>query len=379
MNQRRWVRFLAAGAIILAGFVHAGVALAADPVNDFKVGDWAQVLHDGQWTAVTIASPLDSGEYKVNFLLTVLPVKANPAEIRHYTPTAADRQAVIDLRVAMERLNAAGADIDKFVTAQETGAAKPPRSQKIAQASPPVGGTIGGANASGSVKDFKLGDVAQAKNYMGQWITVTIAVLNELPSGVRLGYTAAPIQDVQPIFVNADPNEIRRYTPTPAELQIIRETAAAKASFTHGNTLGAKFGTREPATCPNRKGPINAATAKQYFTCDSEGELFRNTLFLVSNVTVEVGSARPFNYSLDSALQSIDNRAEVYDIRGTYASYQCDPQTTLMNDFGNTHNCSKFPSPTAQGRCWKNTFGDWHCTMAGSRNEQMNHVMPPGL
>jgi hypothetical protein len=69
----------------------------------------------------------------------------------------------------------------------------------------------------------------------------------------------------------------------------------------------------------------------------------------------------------------------VYDIRGTYASYQCAPQTTLMNDFGNTHNCSKFSSPTAQGHCWKDTFGDWHCTMAGGRGGQVDHVMPPGL
>ena len=151
MNQKRWVRFLAAGAIILAGFVHAGAALAADPVNDFKVGDWAQVLHDGQWTAVTIASPLDSGEYKVNFLLTVIPVKANPAEIRHYTPTAADRQAVIDLRVANERLEASAAEIEKFLAAQETGETKPP-----------VGGTTG-AKVSGSVKDFKVGDWPKLK------------------------------------------------------------------------------------------------------------------------------------------------------------------------------------------------------------------------
>ncbi len=355
------------GRIILASFcTHTGMARrAADPVKDFKVGDWAKDRTDGQWTAVTIASPLVSGEYKVNLLLTVISVKADSSQIRHYTPTAADRQAVIDLQSAKQRLDASAADIDKFLAAQESGAAKPS-----------VGGAIG-ANVSGSVKDFKVGDWAQAKNYLGQWITVTIAVVSD--PGEYQKYTTAPIQDVNPIFVNASANEIRHYTPTQAELQIVRETAEAKARFTHGNTLGAKFGTQEPATCPNRKGPINAVTAKQYFMCDSEGELFRNTLFLVGNVTVEVGSARPFSYNLDSASQGIDNRAQVYDIRGSYATYQCAPQTTLMNDFGNTHNCSKFTSPTAQGHCWKNTFGDWHCTMAGSPGEQTNHVTPPGL
>jgi hypothetical protein len=328
MNQQRYGKFLAAGAIILASCIQVGVALAA--ANDFKVGDWAQVFHDGQWIAVTVASPLDSGGYKVNFLLTVISVKANSSEIRHYTPTAAERQAVIDLRMAKERLEASAANIEQFLATQETGEAKPP-----------VGGTIG-AKVSGSVNDFKVGDWAQM-NSGGQWIAVTIA--KPLDSGsyyVNRGASVVP--------VNADASDIRHYTPTPEELKVTAETAAAKSKLPHGDTLGAKFGTREPAVCPNRKGSINAATAKQYFACDSEGVLFRDTLFLVNNLVVQVGSARPFNYNLDSSSQGIDTRAEVYDIRGSYNSYQCGPQSTMLNDFANTHNCSKFLSPTAQRR-----------------------------
>ena len=123
MRQQRYLKFLAAGTIILASFMQVGVALGA--ANDFKVGDWAQVFHDGQWIAVTIASPLDSGEYKVNFLLTVIPVKANSSEIRQYTPTAAERQAVIELRLARERLDASAAEVEKFLATQETGPAVP--------------------------------------------------------------------------------------------------------------------------------------------------------------------------------------------------------------------------------------------------------------
>jgi hypothetical protein len=284
LRQQAYLRFLAAGTIILASCMQGGVALAA--AVDFKVGDWAQVFHDGQWIAVTIASPLDSGEYKVNFLLTVIPVKANSSEIRHYTPTAAERQAVIDLRVANERLEASAASIEEFLAMQEAPEVKPQ-----------VGGTIG-AKFSGSVNDFEVGDWAQM-NSGGQWIAVTIA--RPLDSGsyyVNRGASVVP--------VNADASGIRHYTPTPEEVKVAAETAAAKSKLPHGDTPGARFGTREPAVCPSRKGPINAATAT--IPCDSEGVLFRDTLFLVNNVIVQVGSARPFNYSLDSSSPGIDTR-----------------------------------------------------------------------
>lgn len=53
---------------------------------------------------------------------------------------------------------------------------------------------------------------------------------------------------------------------------------------------------RNPATCANRKAPITAATAKMYLACGSEGILTPDTLYLITDVAVQVGSARPFNY-----------------------------------------------------------------------------------
>ncbi len=220
-----------------------------------------------------------------------------------------------------------------------------------------------------AVNDFKVGDWAQI-NYAGQWRTVTIATPLD-SGGYKVNYGAS----VMP--VNANPNEIRHYTPTAAESQAALDIFGPSKKSSQGDTLGGKFGTREPAKCANRQGPINAATAKQYFICDSEGELFRNTLFLVSDVTVQVASPRPFNYNLDSSQNRIDTRAQVYDIRGSYNHYQCDAQATYRNAFANSHNCSKFLHPTAEGRCWKDTFGDWHCTMAGGPGAQLNNQVPP--
>jgi hypothetical protein len=221
-----------------------------------------------------------------------------------------------------------------------------------------------------NVNDFKVGDWAQI-NMGGEWFTVTIAT--PLESGsyyVNKGKLALP--------VNADPRSLRHYQPTAEELRVANETALASQNRPKGNTVGAKFGTREPAACANRKGSINAATAKQYFSCDSEGVFARDNLFLVSDVVVQVGSARPFNMGLDSRAAAIDTRASVYDIRGSYTQYQCGVQSTMLNAFANTHNCDKYIFTAAQGACWRDTFGDWHCSMAGKAGSgQIQNQMPP--
>jgi hypothetical protein len=221
-----------------------------------------------------------------------------------------------------------------------------------------------------NVRDFKVGDFAQIMTG-AQWETVTIATpLNAGSYYVNKGKLALP--------VNADPHYLRHYQPTAEEQRVANETALAMQNRPKGNTTGAKFGTREPAACANRKGPINATTAKQYFSCDSEGVFSRDYLYLVSDVVVQVGASRPFNMSLDAGAAAIDTRASVYDIRGSYTQYQCGVQSTMVNTFGNTHNCNKYIYTAAQGACWKDTFGDWHCTMAGKAGSgQIQDQMPP--
>ena len=225
-------------------------------------------------------------------------------------------------------------------------------------------------NASAwAVNDFKVGDWAQIK--MGYtWFTVTIATpLNAGSYYVNQGPLALP--------VNADPNYLRHYQPTAEELKVAAETANALNNRPKGE-IGAKFGTREPATCANRKGPINAATAKQYFACDNEGIFSRDTMYLTSDVLIQVGNARPFNYNLDSASPAIDTRSPVYDIRGGFTRYQCGMQSTMLNAFANTHNCYKYPTTGTQGTCYRDTFGDWHCRMGGGSGPgQIKDQMPP--
>src|ERR1700722_5075699 len=99
-------------------------------------------------------------------------------------------------------------------------------------------------NASAQVAtDFKVGDWAQMR--MGSnWYAVTIGTpLNAGSYYVNQGPLALP--------VNADPNYLRHYQPTAEELKVAKETADAMNNRPKGNGVGAKFGTREPATCPH--------------------------------------------------------------------------------------------------------------------------------
>jgi len=219
------------------------------------------------------------------------------------------------------------------------------------------------------VTDFKVGDWAEG-SFGGVWTPITIAGPYDRGSyKVNWGNIV--------VSLSAYSTYIRHYTPTAADLASKQGSAAAMQSRPTGPN-GGKFGTREPATCPNRKAPPSAANAKQYFVCDWEANLHPLEIDLVGDVTIELASPRPFNFSQDSNYPGIDVRSAVYDARGKYTSYICTGVSPLLNDFANTHNCNAFPYPTAAGLCYKDNFGDWHCRMGfTSSSPILRDQMPP--
>ncbi|HEY1757120.1 MAG TPA: hypothetical protein VGG72_17225 [Bryobacteraceae bacterium] len=220
------------------------------------------------------------------------------------------------------------------------------------------------------VTDFKVGDWAQM-NMGGKWFTVTIA--GPLNAGA---YTVN--QGKLVLYALANAESLRHYQPTAEELHLANETTQATPNRPKGDTVGAKFGTREPSTCASRKGPINAPNAKQYFHCDNEGVFSRDYLYLVTDVVIQVANPRPFNMGLDAGASAIDKSAQVYDIRGSYTQYQCAAQSTMANAFANSHNCNKYVNTAAQGSCFRDTFGDWHCSMAAKAGSgQIQNQMSP--
>ena len=176
---------------------------------------------------------------------------------------------------------------------------------------------------------------------------------------------------------SGDPKYIRACPGGTAAAGTDAATKDRLARLPKGNGIGAQYGTRNPATCGNRKVAITAVTAKMLLACDSEG-LLGDKLDLITDIALQVGSPRAFNYSQDSSATGIDARQPVYDIRGSYSRYQCMLLSEEPNDFAKTHNCFKYPATAGgYGRCYTDTFGDKHCEMTGGGPTQLKDQMPP--
>ncbi len=135
---------------------------------------------------------------------------------------------------------------------------------------------------------------------------------------------------------------------------------------------GAKYGTRDPHACADRRAPAggapSAAQAALYAQCDGEGPYgSQGRIGLMDNVRVQVGGGRPYQHVQDS-YEDVDPRQPVYPIRGSFTLYSCDPLRTareVASGFADNRgrNCDALDEPSATGVCYKTTFADWHCTL----------------
>jgi hypothetical protein len=219
---------------------------------------------------------------------------------------------------------------------------------------------------------FKLGDSVEVM-YAGAWTTGIVT--KGLQDGTYVVNHGSMI-----MYINEGPANIRAHQMTPAEKAAADQSAQALATRPAGNGIGAQYGAREPATCTSRTAPPNAETARKYLLCDMEGlDGFQN-LLLLTDVTVQLAAPRAFIYAQDSSRSQIDVKAPVYDIRGKFKQFQCSKPILGGGAYTATHNCNLYEQPQAAGSCYRDTFGDWHCTMAGNRLASTNQVreqMPP--
>ena len=153
---------------------------------------------------------------------------------------------------------------------------------------------------------------------------------------------------------------------------LVATFATAVFSFAAGSDAAAqgagtnKYGTRDPRTCASTrapaKGAITADLAKQYVVCQTE-KVSGYELYLVENVTVQVGGGRPYNPQSDVNYSELDVETPIYPIRGSYTRYQCSQVNTSPNLYNVGKNCSVYEHRKATGSCYKTTFGDWKCNM----------------
>lgn len=137
---------------------------------------------------------------------------------------------------------------------------------------------------------------------------------------------------------------------------------AADANLSGPPVMSPKWQTRLPRECSKVTTPPNASQAAALVQCTMEYQSSQ-VVSLMQEVKVEVGGARPFAAG-DSTLRQIDPASNVYPIRGSEKLFLCGQVLeSIMHNTGT--NCSYFDFSKAEGRCWKTTFGDWKCSMAG--------------
>lgn len=145
-------------------------------------------------------------------------------------------------------------------------------------------------------------------------------------------------------------------------------------------SIGAKYGAREPRTCENTKAPargaITAAVALKYLNCQMEYVAGGGDLYLVENVKVAVGGGTPYAAIRGQrSLSEIDVKHPVYPIRGSLIRYQCQNRITAARV--PDANCNTYNEPKATGYCYKTTFGDWRCYMNDPAATVRHDVPPP--
>ena len=96
-------------------------------------------------------------------------------------------------------------------------------------------------------------------------------------------------------------------------------------------------------------------------------------------VQVAPVSHPPNAISLELTAARIDPRQPIWDIRGSFTSYQSVALASVMagNDFASTHNCRMAEQPSATGYCYKDTFADWHCGMISGAAKWKTNMLPP--
>jgi hypothetical protein len=143
--------------------------------------------------------------------------------------------------------------------------------------------------------------------------------------------------------------------------------AASTADISGPPVANAEYGARDPRVCAKVTHPPSLAEAKALVQCNREGMFPGPALFLVTDVSIEMGAVRaqtPIDATNDS-----DPNSKIYPLRGSLTMYSCGQ----VAQYGVGKNCEKWPAAVggnAPGKCWQSSFGNWECTLTGGSSPQ---------
>ena len=235
--------------------------------------------------------------------------------------------------------------------------------------------TLAALASAQQLPTFNVGDSVDYYT-ASKWIPCTVT--SPLKSGIyniRCGSVDLRAKNEQ--------SELRVHIASTAGILDVSEVKEFVSRHPLGDSIGARYATREPRTCDNHRATITSTDAKELFICDAEHE-FGGTLYLVSDVSLLVSNSRPYSASEDSGKVGIDTKQQVFDISATYNNYQCSQIPSSFTDYPGARNCNEFKMTNAAGSCYKNTAGEWHCLMydfhpAATATATATNVAPPTI
>ena len=226
---------------------------------------------------------------------------------------------------------------------------------------------------------FKVGDRISADPIgISKWDTCTILSARPMP------YDASKVDAFQ---IRCDHNAWSDVIATTDRVRTTSEANVVESGASRAQPpAGAnKYGTRDPRTCADTRAPssgaISAAQATQYFICQAE-QVSGQYLYLVENVSVEVGGPARYDPRTQTGFSNMDTRVPIYPIRGSFLEYQCSEVDAKFDSRYNNFrkNCNTYLNRKATGYCYKTTFGDWNCTMNDvmkAQDDKHFQVAPP--
>jgi hypothetical protein len=142
-------------------------------------------------------------------------------------------------------------------------------------------------------------------------------------------------------------------------------TTGSDAGISGPLTMLPQYQSRAPRTCAKVTSPPSVALAAVLVQCSMEADTDFG-VGLVQDIKIEMGKSRKFIYNTDAGLPGIDLDAQVYPLQGDYTAYLC---RTINNMSPAGANCGKTVMTSANGWCYKTSFGDYKCRMQGGASQ----------
>lgn len=161
------------------------------------------------------------------------------------------------------------------------------------------------------------------------------------------------------------------HSPSAAEAAGAPDTSLAKPT-----AFLPEFGVRDARSCNRLTTKPTLAQIPTLIQCAKDNHSSRDFISIWEDIKVETGKMRPYNFNRDHHYSGIDTTSELLPIRGTMTQVGCSA-ISKMQPSNEGKNCIITVMPTAEGDCFKTSFGDWSCDMEDFHPKPAQQQVPP--